>query len=200
MLDQFFNNPAEMLFLGGIALATWLLMRRLFIRRNRKAKRIDPIKEITKKEKPLQSVDAPAEALKWEIRLHDLGREITARIDRKLAALQALTRVAHEAAERLEIATQHAAEIEARHYGSSPLDAIERRLHDVTFEVSKPVEKFIVEPPTAAIDPVESLRRVVKRLLANGLTAEEISAQTEMPLGEVEFLASTLAAEKVRAA
>jgi hypothetical protein len=200
MLSQFFENPAQMLFLGGIALATWLLMRRLFIGRRHNAKRVDPIKEITKKEKPLQSIDAPPEVLKWEIQLHDLGRELTARIDSKLSALQALTKMAHEAAERLEIAAMHAAELETRCYGSSPLDEIEQRIHEVTFEVGSPVAHIGPQSKISPTDPVESLRRVVKRLLESGQTAEEIAAQTSMPLGEVEFLASTLAIEKPRAA
>jgi hypothetical protein len=200
MLSQFFENPAQMLFLGGVSLATWLLMRRLYIRRRKDSKRVDPIKEITKKERPVQSVDAPAESLRWEVRIHDIGREISARIDSKLSALQALTKMAHEAAERLEIAAMHAAELESKHYGSSPLDAIEQRIHEVTFEVGTAVELSAKEPKPLTVDPVESLRRVVKRLLINGQTAEEISAQTSMPLGEVEFLASTLTIEKPRAA
>lgn len=192
MLSQFFENPGQMLFLGGIALATWVLMRRIFKQRRKGSKQVDPIKLITKKEKPLQSVDAPAETLKWEIRLHDLGREISARIDSKISALSALTKLAHEAAQRLEIATQHAAEVETMRYGSSPLDEIEQRLHDVTFEVGSPVSAIApIEKPSSA-DPVESLRRVVKRLLENGQSVAEIAAETSMPLGEVEFLASTL--------
>lgn len=200
MLSQFFENPGQMLFLGGIALATWVLMRRLFIRRGKNKKSVDPIKEITKKERPAQSIDAPAESLRWEVRIHDLGREISGRIDSKLSALQALTKLAHAAAERLEIATMHAAELESKHYGSSSLDAIERRLHEATFEVGSPVTISTSQPKPAAIDPVESLRRVVKRMLENGQTAEEIASETHMPLGEVEFLASTLRVSNPKAA
>lgn len=201
MLEQFFENPAQMLFLGGIALAVWVLMRRLFKHRSKNRKHVDPVKEITKKERPVQSVDAPAEALRWEIRLHDLGRELSARIDSKISALSALTRLAHEAAQRLEIAAQHAADIETQRYGSSPLDAIERRLHEVTFEVGRPVSTAPeAEPRSVNVDPVESLRRVVKRLLESGRTAEEIASETSMPLGEVEFLASTLGKREGRAA
>lgn len=191
MLEQFFENPAQLLFLGGIALATWVLMRRLYVHRRKTAKRVDPFKEISKPEKPVQSVDAPKEILRWEVRLHDLGREISARIDSKLSALQAMTKLAHEAAERLEIATVHAADVESRHFGSSTLDGVERRLHETTFEVGQPAECGPQEAPTQ-VDPIESLRRVVQQFLTNGLSAAEISAQTGMPLGEVEFLASTL--------
>jgi hypothetical protein len=199
MLSQFFENPGQMLFLGGIALATWVLMRRLFKHRRKNAKPIDTVKEVAKKERPAQSIDAPAESLRWEIRLHDLARELTARIDSKLSALQALTRLAHDAAQRLEIAAQHAAEVESRCYGSSPLDAIERRLHEATFEVGAPVAAAPAPKP-ATTDPVDSLRRVVKRLLESGQSAEEIAAETSMPLGEVECLASTLKIEKPKAA
>lgn len=200
MLSQFFENQGQMLFLGGIALATWILMRRVLKYRKNSAKKVDPIKWVSKKEKPLQSVDAPAETLKWEIRLHDLGREISARIDSKISALSALTKLAHEAAQRLEIATQHAAEVETMRYGSSPLNKIEQRLHEVTFEVGTPVSVLAPIEKPSSLDPVESLRRVVKRLLENGQSAAEIAAETSMPLGEVEFLASTLKVEKPRAA
>jgi hypothetical protein len=190
MLSFFFENPAQMLFFGGIALATWVLMRRLFIHRRREGKQPNLLKELAREEPAPQSVDAPAPYAKWEVRLHDLGREITARIDSKLSALQALTKLAHQAAERLEIAAAHAAEVETERYGSSTLDDIERRLHEFTFEIGQPAPSPAPKPQP--LDPVESLRRVVKNLLESGLTAEEIAAQTEMPLGEVEFLASTL--------
>lgn len=197
---QFFENPGQMLFLGGVALATWVLMRRLFVYRNKNRKRVDPIKEITKKEIPAQSIDAPVESLKWEVRIHDLGREISARIDSKLSALQALTKLAYEAAERLEIAAMHAAELESKHYGVSKLDDIERRLHDVTFEVGSPVRISAGQAKSSTLDPIESLRRVVKRMLEQGGTIQEISDQTQMPLGEVEFLASTLRIPNPKAA
>lgn len=200
MLNKIFENPGQMLFFGGIALATWVLMRRLFVHRRKDAKRVDSIKELAKKERPVQSVDAPVDAVRWEVRLHDIGREISAKIDCKISALMAMTKLAHEAAERLEIATVNAAEVETQRYGSSTLDGVERRLHEATFEVGEFVELETREPQAKPVDAVESLRRVVRRLLANGLSAAEISAQTEMPLGEVEFLASTLAVKKPQAA
>jgi hypothetical protein len=45
---------------------------------------------------------APAEVKKWQVETHELAREVTARIDSKMAALEHLMRAAHRETLRLE--------------------------------------------------------------------------------------------------
>lgn len=47
------------------------------------------------------SLGAPSEVLKWQVELHDLGRELKAELDCKLLAVQAMTQAYDQASERL---------------------------------------------------------------------------------------------------
>lgn len=47
-------------------------------------------------------LDAPEDFRKWEVELHTLGREISARIDNKISILQSLIQSAEQQATRLE--------------------------------------------------------------------------------------------------
>lgn len=47
------------------------------------------------------SLGAPSDVLKWQVELHDLGRELKAELDCKLLAVQAMTQAYDQASERL---------------------------------------------------------------------------------------------------
>ena len=47
------------------------------------------------------SLGAPAEVLKWQVELHDLGRELKAELDSKLVAVRTMTTAYDQAARRL---------------------------------------------------------------------------------------------------
>lgn len=60
----------------------------------------------------LRSMSAPAEALQWQLDLHDLGRELKAELDCKLLAVREMT-AAYDRASRRLLALIHAAERDA---------------------------------------------------------------------------------------
>ena len=53
---------------------------------------------------PGHHLDAPPEVLRWEVEMHETARELSAQLDSKMGALQALIREADRAAARLEAA------------------------------------------------------------------------------------------------
>ena len=57
-------------------------------------------------EQPL--MDAPPEILRWQVEMHETARVLKAELDSKMGALQALSRIAREEAQRLEAAIERA--------------------------------------------------------------------------------------------
>ena len=66
-----------------------------------------------KSESPAGYHQAPANMARYEVEMHDLARELSARIDSKLVLLQHLVRDADQQANRLEAAIAEAGEISA---------------------------------------------------------------------------------------
>ena len=91
---------------AGIALASWLLLRGSRARWARSQRATaDPQQVRRSVAEPTRDAalsDAPPEVLRWHVELHDTARDLKAEIDTKLAALNALTRLAREEADRLE--------------------------------------------------------------------------------------------------
>ena len=102
------NGTSTLLLAGGIALASWLILRGTrarWARSQRATAGIDPktIREsMGEPNRDRALSDAPPEVLRWHVELHETARDLKAEIDTKLAALSALTKLAKAEADRLE--------------------------------------------------------------------------------------------------
>lgn len=70
------------------------------------------------------SLGAPVEVLKWQVELHDLGRELKGELDSKLIAVRSMTQAYDQASERLRGLIRVAASVSSP--ASSPLQQAQR--------------------------------------------------------------------------
>lgn len=100
------EGSTTLLMVGGIVLASWLLLRGSRARWAKSRKNVvDPQavrRQLDEQDQPASMQSAPAEVLRWQVELHDTARDLKAEIDSKLVALDALTRMARQEADRLE--------------------------------------------------------------------------------------------------
>ncbi|MEZ6134558.1 MAG: hypothetical protein R3C53_06585 [Pirellulaceae bacterium] len=122
--------------IAGLGIICWLLIRS----RGKNRRRATPAVKVAEHLKHnsnaathqqtftgTQSLGAPHEVLKWQVELHDLGRELKAELDSKLIAVRAMTQSYDQATQRLKSMIREAQQV---HLGpTSPL-AIARRLAD----------------------------------------------------------------------
>jgi hypothetical protein len=94
------------MFLVGLGLLIAILLRRWHRYYGPRRRRRDaPVLERTARtdQSAKRSLsDAPADVLRWQVELHETGRDLKAELDSKMSALQALIRMAQEESERLE--------------------------------------------------------------------------------------------------
>ncbi len=95
---------------AGLGIICWLLLRGRATRSLRMTKGngggLELKHNANVKGRPLpfsgiSSLGAPTEVLKWQVELHDLGRELKAELDSKLIAVRAMTLAYDEASTRL---------------------------------------------------------------------------------------------------
>ncbi len=108
------EGTTTLLMIGGIVLASWLLLRGSRARWARSRKNVvDPRsvrRNLDEQSRPSSLASVPPEVLRWQVELHDTARDLKAEIDSKLVALNALTRLAREEADRLERLLEQAKE------------------------------------------------------------------------------------------
>lgn len=116
-----------------------------------------------------QLQDAPREFVDWEVKMHDLGRELSAQLDSKMSALQQLIADADRAAARLE----------------SALSSAGREDHP-----EPPDEQTIAaNAPGSALSPrAEHERDQVCVLSDYGFEPADIARRVDLPLGEVRTI------------
>jgi hypothetical protein len=98
----------QLLLLAGIGLMCWIMLRGRM--RRRQAVLLPVMTELkhnanaqTRRQQftGTQSLGAPTEVLKWQVELHDLGRELKAELDSKLVAVRSMNMAYDQAAKRL---------------------------------------------------------------------------------------------------
>ena len=95
--------------IAGISIICWLLMRSNLRRKKQAALpvRVATLKHNSNSSVPhtgftgTHSLGAPTEVLKWQVELHDLGRDLKAELDSKLIAVRSITLSYDRAAQRL---------------------------------------------------------------------------------------------------
>ena len=100
------DNLQALMLMAGVGLMCWLMLRGR-LKRRRHAVLPVMTQPSSARELPglafrgTQSAGAPAEVLRWQVELHDLGRELKAELDCKLVAVRSLTLSYDQAARRL---------------------------------------------------------------------------------------------------
>jgi hypothetical protein len=99
-------SPVTMVFIAAVAVVTWLLLSRSqrYFSQQRHAAPADEASPAAMFAKRAHNLDVPDAAARWEVQMYDTARELSAQLDSKLSALQALIADADRAAARLETA------------------------------------------------------------------------------------------------
>lgn len=101
-------NLQSLMIIGGLGVVCWLMIRSRM--KNMKSSNTVVIPKLKFNANATgqpetfsgtQSLGAPKEVLRWQIELHDLGRELKGELDSKMIAIQALTQSSDQAALRL---------------------------------------------------------------------------------------------------
>jgi hypothetical protein len=121
------NIDPSWAFAAGIALLTWLLLRRMYLRRRAKPSRggaaeIGRVAALRSRQ-PL--IDAPPETIRWQVEMHDTARDLKAELDSKISIAQTLIAMAQEERLRLEETIERAERIGVPASASS-LEQLER--------------------------------------------------------------------------
>ena len=98
---------SDSMFLAGVILFAAILLRRSYRYYGRRRKGKKDLSGLAKlprpSSEPKRSLStAPPEFLKWQVELHELGRDLKAELDSKMIALQVLIDAAQTEADRLE--------------------------------------------------------------------------------------------------
>lgn len=109
-----FQNPADGMFLAGVALLTIICLRKWYRHYGKRARlrrqRRENKRPRDQKSNSQPLLDAPTDVLRWQVEMHDLSRDLKAELDSKIAALQAVIAMARRESERLESLLRQAKE------------------------------------------------------------------------------------------
>ena len=140
---------------------------------------------------------APPELKTWQVDMHEFAREVSARIDSKLAALEHLTRAAHHECARLEAAIARAQQLEGMlpdaGLAASSLAEVEyvptSQARALEEEAGQTPRSPSVPPPKHRPAPDRPVREI-QSLAEAGLDLQAIADRVELPIGEVELILS----------
>jgi hypothetical protein len=206
-------GAAQLVFMGAALLVTWILLSKThrYLRQNsRPVPAPEGFGRRTAETPPGATAAAPpVETGAWEVQMHELARELSARLDSKMRALEQLTREADRAAARLEAAlaaTQPAAT--SRSTFSKAASAAREVLRGGNDFDAPPASqadglKLGGGSPSSSVSSLESARAPAADgpssdhrydeiyLLADyGHSAAEIAQRLGSPIGEVELILS----------
>ena len=138
---------------------------------------------------PGHHLDSPDEVCRWEVQMHEIARDLSAQLDSKMGALQALIADADRAAARLEAATAstRSASGAVATPDPRPTSQAEALLasggsHDA------PREQPDADAPKQP--PANRRQQEVYTLADYGLPPNEIATRIGRPVGEVELILS----------
>ncbi len=97
-----------LMMIAGLAIICWLLLRGRATRSVKRLREGDVLLKHNANTRGhslpfsgVSSLGAPVDVLKWQVELHELGRELKAELDSKLIAVRAMTQAYDEASNRL---------------------------------------------------------------------------------------------------
>ncbi len=178
LLDS--SNLSSGLFLMALAMMIFILLRRSHRKLGRRKQDDSPMVRVPRpRQEPSKhgTLDAPPDVLRWEVQMHETARDLSARLDSKMSALQALIADADRAATRLETAMGQST-------GPLPVDS------------SPPTQAEALGRSHAADaadnghSPSSQRREEIYTLADYGLDATGIASRVGIPIGEVELMLS----------
>ena len=104
------QTTGSWMFAAGMALATGILMRRLW-RRPRHSRQVQPL---ARPSRDRSSGDLSQEVLRWQVEMHELARDLKGELDSKIRVFDALVRQAREERQKLEALLRDASSRERR--------------------------------------------------------------------------------------
>jgi hypothetical protein len=183
LLAQF---SASQLFLVGLLVTSGLMLYHA----QRRWQRVAPARptgrfaEAAQRWQRPHPAQTPADVKQWEVQTHELAREVIARMDSKMAALEHLMRAAHQETLRLEaaIADARAAGLREESANFTPITQAQR-LEDAARGMTRSERDAAVPKPH-----FERPTPRIHALADGGIPAAQIAAETGTPLGEVELI------------
>jgi hypothetical protein len=188
-------SPA--LLLLGLGLLVSILLRRYYRYFGKRRQDDRPLVRTSRREPDSQQplIDAPPNALRWQVEMHETARDLKAEIDTKMVALQQLIALAGRQSDRLEAAIARAERL-----GIRPCRDTLAELERVTAEVATAIASDSVgalgslpEIPapakTANVTSAET-RHQIYTLADSGLSIPVIAERTGQSQGDVEIVLS----------
>ncbi len=182
------SGATTAIILGGLALVTgWLLLRTHSSFRRQRGGGSTLVETPRPAPEPQgHNLGAPDDVARWEVRMHETARELSAELDSKMRALRVLIEEADRAAARLE-----AAQLEAATGG--PPAAADSPASDA---VAAGDQAQALKLPPSQPPPSEKRNRTSARqrrqeiftLSDYGYGAPEIAQRIGVPVGEVELV------------
>jgi len=105
------ENLSACMMLLGLAIMAAVMVRRVFARRVKKKRRRKSSAAPAPVVKEAQIAAAPAEVLRWQVEIHEIGRATKGEIDTKLQTLASLSLIAQHRTEQLQQALDRSDEV-----------------------------------------------------------------------------------------
>jgi hypothetical protein len=96
----FFADMSTFCLFAGIAILTWVFLRKTYRRRRKIAAPLPLNPSIPSSAQPL--IDAPRELARWQVEMHQLARDLKAEVETKIGLLRHTAIMARCEADRLE--------------------------------------------------------------------------------------------------
>lgn len=186
---------AQLLFLGGLGLLIYILMRRSFRFFTRRAEAGAALPRVSqtqsKTNQPLH--DAPPELARWQVEMYDTTRAYKAEIDSKLCLLQILVGRAQRESQRLEaaLARAEALGLPVRRDALAQIEALASQPvgNTAAAQFRTASDSCLVGSATSGALPGSSeQRRRIYSLADENRPLADIADRVGLPLGEVEML------------
>jgi hypothetical protein len=175
-------EPSEMLLLAVIVAVTSMMLIRIrrYMRRQKKSQSVMVRTDRPDRGERGHHLGLPAEAMKWEVEMHQTARDLSAQLDSKMSALGHLIRDADLASARLETALEAAS---GHLQPPAQAESLEATETTDTHPDSTPVDG---SPGEEAID--QRGHEELYTLADYGFDAREIARRLGIPIGEVELI------------
>jgi hypothetical protein len=187
------------LFALGLAILTWILLRRsyAYFGRRQGAGHREPSggsRETSFHGDPRRPADAPPEMLRWQVAMHDLARDVQAELDSKIRVFRTIVALAESEAVRLEAAIARAEKLGISTERNT-LDEIERLAEVARAGLGQSTLSAVSEKglwPAAGAEK----RRTIYALADAGQSPAAIAGEVGLPVGEVEMILSLRPADR----
>jgi len=188
-------TPSTLLFIGALAVVSWMLLMRShrYFARQKQQEPFPTARSEPTVEPRGHHLDAPAAMARWEVQMHDTAREASAQLDSKMSALEALIADADRAAARLEAALARSAEAAPGSQRPQPQPTSQAESLKPPHPAAPPAGKI---PPDGAAElsggavqrGSADRREEIYTLADYGFEPAEIARRVGSPIGEVQLI------------